>query len=37
MLVPVRKPITPDEWIAAMIGGGVLLIAFLLWLFLRRV
>jgi hypothetical protein len=36
MLVPVRKPLTPDEWIAVMIGGTVLLIAFLLWLFLRR-
>ncbi len=35
MLVPVKKPLTPDEWIAVMIGGTVLLITFLLWLFLR--
>jgi hypothetical protein len=27
----------PDEWIAVTIGGGVLLIAFLFWFFLRRV
>jgi LPXTG-motif cell wall-anchored protein len=36
MLVLMRKPLTPDEWIGIMIGGTVLLIALLFWLFVRR-
>ena len=31
----VKRPISPDEWIVLMVGGAVLLIAFLLWLFLK--
>jgi hypothetical protein len=32
----VKRPITPDEWAAIMTGGMVLLIAFLLWLFVKK-
>jgi hypothetical protein len=35
LLVGEKAPITPDEWIVLMVGGAVLLIAFLLWLFLK--
>ena len=35
LLVGEAAPITPEEWIVLMVGGAVLLIAFLLWLFMK--